>query len=250
VAAADNTNRLNQKGEIRMPMLFTPTTRVKYVPFDFEGYLSSLGSYFGHYSFFEEWKDYWLAIFLDFDAQIKDYIQKSPHLNPVTQRVSEYPILGLEPYEVFQYAFKTDFGTFTFHFDVPAMNHLKGELGVPIEIIQGSNLRIDPETPLLEGKLADERLPFFIRFFGIKESFICADGNKRTKARIERGDTEFRGYVFYPEHMGRIFFGPQDLYFYRFLYESSLMYAEMKETGNEQDVFSVTQMYLQAHASK
>lgn len=89
-----------------------------------------------------------------------------------------------------------------------------------------------------------------VRLFGIEKSFICADGNKRVKARIERGDTEFRGYVFYPEHVGRIFFGPQDFYFYMFLYESSLMYGKMKETGNEQGIFSVTQMYLQSNAGK
>jgi len=51
-------------------------------------------------------------------------------------------------------------------------------------------------------------LPYFVRLFGIKDSFICVDGNKRVKAMAERGDQDFRGYVFYPEHVERAFFGP------------------------------------------
>ncbi|MGG0717606.1 hypothetical protein ABE096_08395 [Robertmurraya massiliosenegalensis] len=164
--------------------------------------------------------------------------------------VSQHPELGLEDYEVFQYAFITGFGTFTFHFDVPAMNHLKGELGVPIEIIPGSELRIDPETPFIKEKLEDERLPYFVRMFGLKDAFICADGNKRTKARMERGDTEFRGYVFYAEHAERFFFFPQEFYFYKFLLEVTRMNAQMKENWNERDVFRMTQIYLQANAGK
>jgi hypothetical protein len=233
-----------------MPVLFTPTTPVTYVPFDFEGYVSSLGTYFGHFSFFEGWKGYWIEMFLELDGQIKDYIKRFPHSNPVIQRLSQHPFTGLDRYEVFQAEHITDFGTFTYHFDIPAMNHLKEELGVPIEVIKGSDLRIDPKTPLVEGKLEDERLPYFVRIFGIKDAFICADGNKRVKARIERGDTEFRGYVFYPEHVERIFFGPQDYCFYIFMYELNFMYGKMMEKGNEKDVFSVTQMYLQANAGK
>ncbi|KIY21743.1 hypothetical protein UB32_12260 [Mesobacillus subterraneus] len=51
-------------------------------------------------------------------------------------------------------------------------------------------------------------MPYFVRLFGIKDSFICVDGNKRVKAMAERGDQDFRGYVFYPEHVERAFFGP------------------------------------------
>ncbi|MGG0717637.1 hypothetical protein ABE096_08565 [Robertmurraya massiliosenegalensis] len=61
-----------------MPIFFTPTTPARYVPFDFEGYLNSLGDYFGRYSFIEEWKDYWLATFLDCDRQIKEHIGVRP----------------------------------------------------------------------------------------------------------------------------------------------------------------------------
>ncbi len=37
-----------------MPMKFTPTTPVTYVPFDFEGFTKSLSATFDRYSFFEE----------------------------------------------------------------------------------------------------------------------------------------------------------------------------------------------------
>lgn len=92
--------------------------------------------------------------------------------------------------------------------------------------------------------MEDERFPYFVRLFGIKDSFICVDGNKRVKAMAERGDQDFRGYVFYPEHVERAFFGPQDYYFYIFMYELNLMYGKMMENGNEQDIIGVTQMHL------
>lgn len=66
-------------------------------------------------------------------------------------------------------------------------------------------------------------------------------------ARLERGDQEFKGYAFYPEHAGRIFFGPQGDYFYIFLYEVDSMYGRMMDTGNAKNVSSVTQMYLQTN---
>jgi hypothetical protein len=235
---------------MNMPAIFTPTTPVTYVPFDFEGYTNSLNVHFGHYSFFEAWAQFWIRMFLESDEQIKDYIKRFPHSNPVIQRFSQHPSIDLDLYEVFQVEHITDYGTYIFHFDVAAMNRIKEEWNVPIEVIKRSTLHIDPKTPHIEEKLEDERLPYFVRMFGIEKLFICADGNKRVRARMEQGDTEFKGYIFYPEHVERIFFGPQDYYFYMFLYEANLMYGKMMDTANEKKVFSVTQMYLQTNTGK
>lgn len=115
-----------------MPMKFTPTTPVTYVPFDFEGFTKSLSATFDRYSFFEEWRQYWMKTFLECDDQIKDYIKRFPGSNPVIQRLSQQPIVDLDRYEVFQAEHITDFGTFTYHFDIPAMNRIKEKLNVPV----------------------------------------------------------------------------------------------------------------------
>ncbi|UTE72816.1 hypothetical protein M1I95_21745 [Rossellomorea marisflavi] len=233
-----------------MPVKFTPSTPAKYVPFDFEGYVSSMNTYFGNYSFFDKWLRYWTELFHKLDEDVKLYIKRFPHTNPVMQRILHYPTARLKNNEVYHFDHITEFGTFHFHFDVEKMNSFKEKLGVPIEVVKGSTLYIDDDTPYIHDKLKDERLPFFVRVFGVEESFVCADGNKRIKARMNNGEQNFRGYVFYPEHAEHIFFGPLDFYFYIFLYEVNLMYAEMMEKSSEKGVLSVTQLHLQANAAR
>jgi len=225
-----------------MPSKITDTTTVEYVPFNFEGYIDSLKEYFGQYRFFDKWKRYWLDIFLELDEEVKTYITTFPNSNPIKQRISK-------AYEMFQVDHVTDYGTFTFHFDVEEMHTIKEKLKVPIGVIKRTDFYIDPDTPYMKEKLDDQRLPYFVRMAGIKESFIVADGNKRVRARIEQGERDFRGYIFWPEHAQRIFFGPLELYFYLFLYEMNYMHASMTENPSEANVLSVTQMHLRANAA-
>ncbi|TYS59523.1 hypothetical protein FZC76_22085 [Sutcliffiella horikoshii] len=233
-----------------MPSKFSPTTPVEYVPFDFGGYFDSMKEYFGEYTFFEKWKRYWMEIFHEQDEKLKRYIKMFPNTNPIMQRAAQHPSLMLKDYEMFQVDHITDYGTYCFHFDVEAMHTIKDAQQVPVDVIRRSDIYIDPDTPHIKEKLEDERLPYFVRMAGIKDSFICADGNKRVRARIERGDKDFKGYTFWPEHAERIFFSPMDFYFYIFLYEVNAMYNKMMENPHEENILSVTQMHLQANAAK
>lgn len=234
-----------------MPFKFTGNTPMEYVPFDFEGYIDdSCKELFGHYSFYEKWRQYWIGIFHEHDESVKAYIKKFPNSNPIMERIKHYPSLQSNRYEMYQAEHITDFGIFTFHFDVEAMHALKGRLGVPIETINREDLYMDPDTPFYKRKIEDKRLPYFVRIYGVEDPFVCADGNKRMKARIENGNRRFQGYVFYPEHVERIFFSRLDFYFYIFLREVDFMYGSMEEDSREENVLSVTQVFLQANAGK
>lgn len=236
-----------------MPLKFTPATPMEYVPFDFEGHIdASCSEKFGHYSFYNEWKQHWVNVFNKLDAGVKTYIERHPGSNPVMERLKGFPLYPLARYEVYYYELITDHGTFTFHFNVEAMDAFKGKLGVPLEMINEKDLYIDPQTPYYERKLQDKRLPFFVRIAGAKESFICADGNKRIKARMENGERRFRGYVFYADHINRLrlFFSELEFQFYIFLFEVEFMNGNMEEDPSEKNVLSITQFFLQANAGK
>ena len=227
-----------------MPVLFSAMTPVKYIEFDFEKYLDSSKMTFGHLSFFDEWKRFWLNTFLKLDEDVKDYIQRFPGSNPIMQRIKNYP--SLSDYEMFQFEHKTDSGSFYYHFNVEKMKYIIRNKNISIEEIDLNHLYIDSTTPLLQNKLKDERLPFFIRMFGFNKPFICVDGNKRITARIQHGENTFKGYVFYPEDIQELFFGPIDYYFYVFHFEMELMYRQIKDfQGQEERVLQVTQLHLQ-----
>ncbi|QFK71671.1 hypothetical protein F7984_10740 [Pradoshia sp. D12] len=230
-----------------MPALFTPLTPVKYVEFNFMGLIDSFGKQFGHLSFFPQWKKYWLDSFLDLDEQIKDYVKEFPNSNPIIQRIKAKPSVSLDNYELFQFEHITDYGIYTFHFDVEAMNIIKNNSKIPLETVKLNDLYIDPDTPVLKSKLEDRRKPLLVRMFGIEKAFICADGNKRLKIRIENGEDNFKCHIFYPQNIEDIFFGPLDLYYYTFLHEIEYMHRQILDHPNdEKAIFNVTQLYLQA----
>lgn len=190
---------------------------------------------------------YWQDIFLESDEQVKEYAEKFPHSNPIVQRMKAKPSLLLEDYELFQFEHITDYGIYTYHFDVEAMKTIKNTTSIPLEIVKLKDLYVDPDTPVLTSKLEDKRKPLLVRMFGVDKAYICADGNKRLKARIGKGEKKFKCHVFYPNHIENIFFGPQDLYYYTFCYEIEFMYRQIIDNPNdEKAVFNVTQMYLKA----
>ncbi|MBG9547315.1 hypothetical protein ACOSZF_22325 [Cytobacillus firmus] len=226
-----------------MPCTFTATTPVEYVPYDFECYIDSFKNYFGQYTFFDEWKQFWLEIFHKEDEKVKSYVKASPNSNPIMQSTEE-------DYEMFHIEHETDYGTFTFHFNVEAMHTIKETMQVPVGVINRVHIYIDPDTPYIEEKLKDQRLPYFVRMAGIEKSFICADGNKRVKARIEKGETDLKGYIFWPQHVQRIFFIPLELCFYMFLQELNHMRTNQIENPSEANVLRTTQMHLLANARR
>ncbi|KMY41492.1 hypothetical protein [Peribacillus loiseleuriae] len=231
-----------------MPVTFTPTTPIQYVEFDFEGYFDSLDELFGHLSFFSQWKQFWLTTFLKLDKEVKVYMEKFPNSNPIIQRIKHQTLIPDERYEMFEFEHITDFGSYYFHFDIEKMKEIKNRNLLSTERVHLNYLYVDPTTPIIKNKLQDQRLPFFVRMFGVEKSFICADGNKRIRTRMEEGQTEFEGYVFYPQDLEEAFFGPLDFFYYIHLYEMELMYREMEATGgNEQSIYKVTQLYLQAN---
>lgn len=234
-----------------MPVLFTPLTPVKYVEYNFTGLIDSFDNLFGHLAFFPQWKKYWLDIFLDLDEQAKDYMKKFPNSNPIIQRMKAKPSMLLENYELFQFEHITDYGIYTFHFNVEAMKTIKNTSKIPLETVKLNDLYVDPDTPVLKSKLEDRRKPLLVRIFGIDKAYICADGNKRLKIRIENGEKKFKCHIFHPHHIENIFFGPQDLYYYTFLYEIEFMYRQILDDPNdEKAVFNVTQLYLATQQRK
>ncbi|MBZ5752752.1 hypothetical protein [Metabacillus rhizolycopersici] len=231
-----------------MPVTFTPTTPVQYVEFDFERYFDSLEKLFGHLSFFSKWKQFWLTTFLNLDKEVKDYIKKFPDSNPIMQRIKNQMLIPDKDFEMFTFEHITDFGSYYLHFDIEKMKEIKNRNLLSIERVNLNHLYIDPTTLVIKDKLEDQRFPFFVRIFGVEKAFICADGNKRIRARLEEGQTEFKGYVFYPQDLEEVFFGPFDFFYYMHLYEMELMYREMESNGgNEQSIYKVTQLYLQAN---
>ncbi|KAA0748524.1 hypothetical protein DN401_27330 [Bacillus sp. BF2-3] len=233
-----------------MPVSFTPVTPIKITDFDYKGVLDSQFTYLGEYSFFEKWKEYWLENFMAEEEVIKDYMEKFPGSNPILQRVKYYPHLLIEDYEVFSFEHITPFGTIELHFDVESMKKFIEVNQLEKETINISQIYVNSETPVIQEKKQDHRIPYFVRMFGTTHSYVCVDGNKRMQVRLGEGQTEFEGYVFYPEHHQAMFICGVDLKYYILMYELNTLVA-LKESGyDEQRIYESTQMYLQSVYNK
>lgn len=233
-----------------MPVSFTPVTSIKITDFDYKGVLDSQFTYLGEYSFFEKWKEYWLENFMAEEEVIKDYMEKFPGSNPILQRVKYYPHLLIEDYEVFSFEHITPFGTIELHFDVESMKKFIEVNQLEKETINISQIYVNSETPVIQEKKQDHRIPYFVRMFGTTHSYVCVDGNKRMQVRLGEGQTEFEGYVFYPEHHQAMFICGVDLKYYILMYELNTLVA-LKESGyDEQRIYESTQMYLQSVYNK
>lgn len=233
-----------------MPVSFTPITPVKITDFDYEGFLNSHSSFLGEYSFFEKWKEYWLEIFMDEEESIRGYIEQFPGSNPVLQRVKYYPHLLIEDYEVYSFEHITPFGTVELHFDVENMKNFLEVNQLKKETINISQIYVDSETPIIKGKKQDHRIPYFVRMFGTPLSYVCVDGNKRVQARLAEGQTEFEGYVFYPEHHQAMFMCGVDLQYYILMYELNTLVALKEDGYDEKSIYESTQMHLQSVYNK
>lgn len=227
-----------------MPVSFTPITPVTITEFDFEGLLEAQSNYLGEFSFFQEWKKYWLDIFKDQEEQLQDYIKKFPNSNPILQRIKYDPSLLSSNYEMFTFEHVTEFGVFHMHFDIEKMKHFQATNKLSKEVLNISDIYIDPDTPVLKEKLQDTRLPYFVRIFGMELPFLCVDGNKRIQARIKNRQQSFDGYVFSIEHCEMMFFGPIDMYYYILLYELNALVLLINQGYDEKSLYQSTQMYL------
>ena len=229
-----------------MPISFTPDTPIIMTEFNFEGLLESQAKYLGRFSFFPEWKKYWLNIFLEKEDEVKGYIRKFPDSNPILQRIKHYPSASPLNYEMYSFKHTTDFGVFNLHFDIESMKHFQTSNRMNIEEIHISNLYVNPDTPLLKNKIQDKRIPYFIRMYGMEKFFVCADGNKRIQARMKNGETSFEGYVFNPEHYEVMFFESIDMYYYFLMYELNTLFILVQEGYKEKEIYESTQMFFQS----
>lgn len=231
-----------------MPAFFTPTTPVKFIELDYEFFFADIEKFFGDLTFYLKWKKYWNDIFVEMDKQIIDYTKNFPDSNPVIQRLKNG--YSKDEYEMFVYEHNTSGGTIYFHFDVEKMEYIQKNSDLEIVTITKNEVYIDEDTPFIDSKKKDNRLPYFIRMYGTETPFLCIDGNKRLQARIKNGQKSFEGYLFDGELLNHIFLGTPDLYFYAFLRECEFM-LQVKNDDNStlEDVFKQTQMYLQNKTS-
>src|SRR5699024_10138589 len=187
---------------------------------------------------------FWYKLFLEADEQIINYIKEFPNSNPIIQRLKHNQ--ASVDYEIFNYEQIRNGGSFYMHFDVEKMKKYQKYNSLPIKTIKLDDLAIDPDTPLLKHKFNDVNLPYFVRMYGTRESFICVDGNKRILAKMEKGQQEFDGYLFEDHILQDMFLGAPDLSYYIFNKECEYMFRVMNEQDStDQDVLQVTQMYLQ-----
>ncbi|PFS10898.1 hypothetical protein COK55_24410 [Bacillus cereus] len=233
-----------------MPVSFTPVTPIKITEFDYKGFLDSQSTYLGEYSFFEKWKEHWLEIFMAEEEAIREYMERFPGSNPILQRVKHYPHLLIEDYEVYSFEHITPFGTVELHFDVENMKKFLEVNQLEKETLDISRIYVDSETPVIQEKKQDHRIPYFVRMFGTPHSYVCVDGNKRVQVRLAEGQTEFEGYVFYPEHYQTMFICGVDLNYYILMYELNTLVAKKEEGYDEQGIYESTQMYLQSVYNK
>ncbi|MBE5096862.1 hypothetical protein [Bacillus thuringiensis] len=233
-----------------MPVSFTPDTPIKITEFDYKGFLDSQSAYLGEYSFFEKWKEHWLEIFMAEEAAIKECMERFPGSNPILARAKHYPNRSIGEYEMYSFDNITPFGTVALHFDVENMKEFLEVNQLEKETLNISQIYVDPETPVIQEKKQDHRIPFFVRMYGTPHSYICVDGNKRVQVRLAEGQTEFEGYVFYPEHYQTMFVFGVDVNYYILMYELDALFEKKEEGYDEQGIYESTQMYLQSVYNK
>jgi len=227
-----------------MPHYFTPYTSLTLTNFDYDKFFDSIKTIFGHLSFYNDWCSFWNKVFSEMDNQTKEYMNKYPNSNPILQRVKYNS--EIYSYEMYNYEQITEGGAFYFHFDVEKMKNYIKHYSLPVETLSINSVHIDPETPVISEFADNDDLPFFVRMFGIEKPFICADGNKRIKAKMEKGQRQFKGYIFDDKTIINMFFGVPDEYYYMFFREMELMNRVEKQVNSkEQDILEVTQMYHQ-----